>query len=29
MVQEIAKEIVRNDLLDKAVIGLDFFDYLL
>ena len=24
--QEIAKEIVRNDLLDKAVIGLDFFD---
>ena len=24
--QEIAKEIVRNDLLEKAVIGLDFFD---
>ncbi|HEM5310015.1 TPA: L-rhamnose isomerase [Streptococcus suis] len=24
--QDIAKELVRNDLLDKAVIGLDFFD---
>lgn len=24
--QDIAKEIVRNDLLDKTVIGLDFFD---
>lgn len=24
--QEIAKELVRNDLLDQAVIGLDFFD---
>ena len=24
--QDIAKELVRNDLLDKTVIGLDFFD---
>ncbi|TQX65351.1 L-rhamnose isomerase, partial [Clostridioides difficile] len=24
--KEIAKEIVRNDALDKVIIGLDFFD---